>query len=113
MVNTNGLILTGTVCRECGLIHPPIDGPCPMVNTKIENIQKTTKKTTPISRTHDKEEIKIDNKISLIMDELTNLINKKTSNLKFENEYASDKFYKILHKTVIENTERFFNEYKQ
>jgi len=119
VVNTAGLNLSGSLCPECGLVHPPIEGPCPVAKAQKE--KNNPKIETPVSPTHNKEEnsnentnvVKSKKNIADLNNNITKMINNKLSELKFENDYVEDKFYKILNKTVIDNLKEFLNDYKQ
>jgi len=100
MRNTSGLNLTNSVCHECGLVHPPVEGGCPMASNDTKQTQQ--------SGTHSRE----DKKILNMTIELTTMVKKRFFELKFENEYSEDKFYKSLNKTVMDNLKEFLDGYK-
>lgn len=41
-MENNNIPMSFGVCSQCGLAHPPIIGPCPMAQAKVENKSNDT-----------------------------------------------------------------------
>jgi len=98
--NLNGLQLTGSLCSECGYIHPvPLDGICPVANQGKISTKKNTTHTC-------------NDKLKMIINDITNMITEKSSSIDFENAYTEEKFYMIIKDSLIKSLQEILNGYK-
>jgi len=107
----NGLTgLSGTLCPECGYIHPiPKNGICPVAHpsaTKEGDVNNSNSQ-----HTNDSEDILSTKNIEImkIKNMINKLISEKYDTITFDNNYKEEKFFKNIYKILEDNLKEFLN----
>ena len=106
---TSGLTFSGTLCPECGYIHPvPKNGICPVANPN--NIEGDVNNSNS-QHTNDSNDILSTKNIEImkIKNMINKLISEKYDTITFDNNYKEEKFFKNIYKILEDNLKEFLN----